>query len=264
MSMSSRFTPLQLIDTHAHLTSPELLPHLDALVERAKAAHLKHIVNICTDPVSLREGLLLEERVPWIRNAGATTPHDVEKEGEECFPVFEQAAQEGKLIAVGETGLDYYYEHSNREMQKKFLVRYLQLALQCKLPVIFHCRDAFADLFSIADREIGSKIPAILHCFTGTTEEAKAVVARGWMISFSGILTFKKSEELRQTARQIPLEHLLIETDAPYLAPQSKRGKTNESSFIAETANCLASLKEISLEEMAHISSENASRVFSF
>jgi TatD DNase family protein len=255
---------LQLIDTHAHLTSPALVSDLDALIERAKAAYLQHIVNICTDPVSLREGLLLEEKVPWIRNAGATTPHDVEKDGEECFPIFEQAARDGKLIAVGETGLDYFYEHSNREVQQKFLVRYLQLALELKLPVIFHCREAFADLFAIADREIGTNIPAILHCFTGTLEEAKAVVARGWMISFSGILTFKKSEELRQTARQMPLENLFIETDAPYLAPQSKRGQTNESSFIAETATCLASLKGISLEEMARISTENASRIFSF
>ncbi len=255
---------MKLIDTHAHLTSPELLPNVDALVERAKLAHLEHIVNICTDPISLKEGLLLEERVPWIRNAGATTPHDVEKEGEECFPLFEQAARAGKLIAIGETGLDYYYEHSNREMQQKFLALYLQLALELKLPVIFHCREAFSDLFSIADRVIGKNIPAILHCFTGTTEEALAVVERGWMISFSGILTFKKSEELRKTARLVPLKHLFIETDAPYLAPQTKRGKTNEPSFIAETATALATLKNISLEEMAQISSENARRIFSF
>lgn len=252
---------MQLIDTHAHLTSPSLLPDVEALVERAKAAQLKHIVNICTDSVSLKEGLLLEERHPWICNAGATTPHDVEKEGEEYFSDFEKAAHAKKLIAVGETGLDYHYEHSSRAIQKKFLVRYLHLAHDCNLPVIFHCRDAFDDLFTIADRE-AKGIRAVLHCFTGTLEEAKKGVDRGWMISFSGIITFKKSVELRETAKALPLEHLLIETDSPYLAPQSKRGQTNEPSFIVEIAECLAALKGISMEQLARISFENANRTF--
>jgi len=256
--MSSSFT-----DTHAHLTSETLLPDLEGILKRAKAAGLEHIVNICTDPASLQEGLLLEKKHPWIRNAGATTPHDVEKEGEACFSLFEQAALSGQLIAIGETGLDYHYEHSSRALQQEFLVRYLDLAKRADLPVIFHCRDAFADLFAIADREAKS-IPAVLHCFTGNKEEAKQAIERGWMISLSGILTFKKSEELRTAIQDIPLEHLFIETDAPYLAPQNKRGQTNEPSFIAETAVCLARIKGVSLERIAEITLQNAQRFFSF
>ena len=248
---------MKLIDTHAHLTSQEVLPHLEGILQRAQAVGICRILNICTDPKSLEEGLALEKRVPWIRNAGATTPHDVEKEGEGCFGAFAKAAYEGKLVAIGETGLDYYYEHSNRSLQQEFLKRYLHLATECKLPVIFHCRDAFDDLFAIVDQ---SKFPnrAILHCFTGTKEDARKAVERGWMISFSGILTFRKSEALREVAQQVPLEHLLIETDTPYLAPQSQRGKMNEPSFIVETAKHLAALKGISLEQLAEITKENA------
>lgn len=254
---------MQLIDTHAHLTSKTLLPALGSILARARESHLDRIVNICTDPESLREGLLLAENEPWISNAGATTPHDVEKEGESCFPLFEQAARTGKLVAVGETGLDYHYEHSNRKVQQQFLVRYLHLALACKLPVIFHCRDAFSDLFQIADEEARG-LSAILHCFTGTEEEAMEAVRRGWMVSFSGIITFKKSEALRRAAALVPLENLLIETDAPYLAPQSRRGETNEPAFIAETAKCLAELKGVSLQEMANLTAQNARRIFRF
>ena len=165
------------------------------------------------------------------------------------------------LCAIGETGLDYYYEHSNRCLQQEFLIRYLRLATECQLPVIFHCRDAFADLFAIADREkLGSR--AILHCFTGTAQEAKEVVKRGWMISFSGIVTFRKSEALRETAKSIPLEHLLIETDTPYLAPQSHRGQMNEPSFVVETAACLAALQGISLEALSEVLKNNVQRLF--
>lgn len=254
---------LRLIDTHAHLTSQALLSSLDEILLRAKAAHLQRIVNICTDPSSLRAGLLLQEKESWISNAGATTPHDVEKEGESCFSLFEKAALDGKLIAIGETGLDYHYEHSNRKTQQEFLVRYLLLALQCNLPVIFHCREAFSDLFAIADRE-AKGISAILHCFTGTLEEAKQALDRGWMISFSGILTFKKSAELRAVAAQIPMESLLIETDSPYLAPQSRRGEINEPAFIYETAKCLAELQGVSSEKMADITAQNAERIFCY
>ena len=249
------------IDTHAHLTSEEVLPQLDAFLKRAQAVGISQIINICTDPKSLQEGLILQERVPWIRNTGATTPHDVEKEGKSAFGAFEKAARGGKLIAIGETGLDYYYEHSNRCLQQEFLIRYLRLATECQLPVIFHCRDAFADLFAIADREkLGSR--AILHCFTGTAQEAKEVVKRGWMISFSGIVTFRKSEALRETAKSIPLEHLLIETDTPYLAPQSHRGQMNEPSFVVETAACLAALQGISLEALSEVLKNNVQRLF--
>lgn len=250
------------IDSHAHLTSPDVLPHIDPILHRAKIAGVSHILNICTDTETLRQGILLASKHPHIRNAGATTPHDVASEGESAFPLFEAAAREGKLAAVGETGLDYHYDYSPKALQQTFLKRYLHLAASARLPVIFHCREAFPDLFAIADAEYSG--PAILHCFTGTPSEAEQVLERGWYLSLSGIVTFKKSESLREAAKLVPLSQLLIETDTPYLAPQSRRGKPNEPAFIPETAACIAQAKGLTVDEVARASSENAKKLFRF
>ena len=178
------------------------------------------------------------------------------------FPLVAKSAREGKLVAIGETGLDYHYEHSPRELQKEHLLRYAALAKECGLPLIFHCREAFADLFSFVDAAYGEG-PALLHCFTGSEEEARGVIERGWLLSLSGIVTYKRSEELRAVAREVPLSHLVIETDSPYLAPQSKRGKTNEPAYIGETAALIALVKGIAVEEVIEATRENAIRFFS-
>ncbi len=175
----------------------------------------------------------------------------------------EKKAHEGKLVAIGETGLDYHYQHSPIFTQKAYLVRYFALALAAKLPIIFHCRDAFKDLFELSDHHYQGR-PAVLHCFTGTLEEAKACLERGWMISISGIITFKKSALLREVAAYVPLDRLFIETDTPYLAPETKRGKANEPSFIDETAKALAQVKGISIEQVAEATARNAAQFFSF
>lgn len=254
-----------LTDSHAHLTNADLFEQIDPILERALQAGVHSIVNICTDLLSLKRGLELSHRFPWIHQAAATTPHDVAKEGEEVFEEMAAAARQGKLKAVGETGLDYHYEHSPREVQKKFLRKYLQLALECHLPVIIHCREAFKDLFEILDADYqinGKYAPGVLHCFTGTIKEAEEVIKRGWMLSLSGIVTFKKSLELQEVAREVPLGNLLIETDAPYLAPQTRRGKPNEPAFLVETATFLADLKKISFEELARATTQNANQLF--
>jgi TatD DNase family protein len=249
------------IDSHAHLTSSQVADHVEEVLQRAQQHQVKKIVNICTDKTSLEKGLLLSKRHPWVYNAAATTPHDVEKDGEAFFPVVEKEA--GRLVALGETGLDYYYEHSNREVQQAFLIRYFQLAIDKKLPLIFHCRDAFQDLFALADLHYkGQK--AVLHCFTGTVDEAKGCLDRGWMVSFSGIITFKKSEKLREVVAYLPLDRMLIETDTPYLAPESKRGKLNEPGYIGETAAVASALKKIDVAALAHATTENAAAFFSF
>lgn len=255
--------PKTYVDTHAHLTSDAILPDVEGVLNRAKAAGLAKIVNICTDQKSLDEGLKLHEKHPWVYNTAATTPHDVEEEGESFFPSVEKAAAERKLVAIGETGLDYFYEHSDKKTQQAFLLRYFALALKTKLPLIFHCRDAFADLFAMADENYHGA-PAVLHCFTGTKEEAKGVLERNWCLSLSGIVTFKKSESLREVAKYVPLDRLFIETDSPYLAPQSQRGKQNEPAFLPETAQFIAEVKGVSLDTLLKACEENATRFFSF
>lgn len=256
---------VQLIDSHAHLTRSDTLYGIEALLERAQQAGVKQIVNICTDLETLNLGLELSQKYPWIYNVAATTPHDVEKEGEVVFPVIAEHARKGHLVAIGETGLDYHYQHSSSSAQKNFLRRYLQLALECRLPVVIHCRDAFKDFFEILDVEYkqnGRLAPGVLHCFTGTLAEAEQVIERGWFLSLSGIVTFKKSEELRGVAKMVPLNQLLIETDTPYLAPQSKRGQPNEPAYLVETAQLIAQIKGISLNELASATQKNTCQLF--
>ncbi|OGN56692.1 MAG: hydrolase TatD [Chlamydiae bacterium RIFCSPHIGHO2_12_FULL_44_59] len=253
---------MNLFDSHAHLSSAAVLPEIAVIMERARKAHVTNILNICTDPKTLEEGLALEMRFSEIKNAGATPPHDVEEEGEEAFFIFQKAVEENKLVAVGETGLDYHYQNLDREVQKRFFIRYLHLAAHFRLPVIFHCREAFLDLFAIADQEYPKGAPAILHCFTGSLEEAEKVLHRGWHLSLSGIVTFKKSEELREVAKIVPLNQLLVETDTPYLAPQGYRGKQNEPAFLQETLLCIADMKGLSMEEVTANTHRNASSLF--
>lgn len=251
-----------MIDSHAHLTSDELYPEIKDIVKRAHKNGLEKIINICTDLKTLERGIALHKEYPWVYNAGSTTPHDVESEGEKYFSHFSDAAKKGLLVAIGETGLDYHYQHSPREKQQEFFIRYIKLALENDLPLIIHCRDAFDDFFKIIDRFYPKKRRGVLHCFTGTMEDAKKLIEREWLISFSGILTFKKSYELREIAKKTPLENILIETDAPYLAPQSMRGKKNEPSFILETAHMITELKSLPLKEVLEKTTQNADALF--
>lgn len=252
---------MQFFDSHAHLTCPELAKDADALVKRAQAAQVTRILNICTDAESLRLGKELAERSPQIQLAAATTPHDVAEEGEALFETMAAAGRSGVLAAIGETGLDYFYTHSPKELQQAFLRRYLRLALDCRLPVIIHCREAFEDLCLLLDEEyrIGGEYgPGILHCFTGTLAEAKQLLDRGFFLSLSGIVTYKKSEALREVAAYVPLDRLLIETDAPYLAPQTRRGHSNEPGFLPETCARIAQVKNRPVEEVASATFSNA------
>lgn len=254
-----------MIDSHAHLTSSPLYHDIDGVLKRAQATGIKKIINICTDSDSVRKGLEIAEKHSWVFNAAAAHPHDVEKEGEELFPFIEKCAKERSIVAVGETGLDYHYTHSSREIQQQYLRKHLRLALSCQLPVIIHCREAFSDFFTILDEEymVNQKhAPGVLHCFTGTISEAEEVIKRDWYLSISGIITFKKSVELREVARIVPLDRLLIETDAPYLAPQSHRGKQNEPAYLIETASVIAAIKGITLAELGKMTAENTERLF--
>ena len=251
-----------MIDSHAHITADGPYEDLEGILSRAKNVGIEAIVNICTDKTTLERGVEAAKKYKYIYNTGATTPHDAKSEGKLNFPVFENAARNGQLVAIGETGLDYFYEHSAKEEQQKLLKRYFNLAKECNLPVVIHCRDAFEDLFSIAKNDF-PKGKALLHCFTGTLDEAMQAIEMGWLISFSGIVTFKKSVELRKVLEEIPLNKIIIETDTPYLAPESKRGKANEPSFIKEIAQMISNVKKVSFEKVCESTVKNTKAFFS-
>lgn len=256
---------MDLFDSHAHLTGTDLREIAPALVQRARDAGVTRIANICTDVDSLESGLKLKLQCPDVINIAATTPHDVAEKGYREFDFMAEAARRGQLAAVGETGLDYYYEHSPRALQQEFLRKYLHLALECHLPVVIHCRDAFSDFFQILDAEYqtdGRHAPGILHCFTGSMLEAEQVLQRGFYLSLSGIVTYKNSDLLRAVARQVPLEQLLIETDAPFLAPQTRRGKRNEPAYLIETCAVIAQVKGIAVEDVAAATFANACKIY--
>jgi TatD DNase family protein len=252
-----------LIDSHAHLTGERALISEEEL-QRAHAAGVEMIINICTDAYSLQRGLELAKRSrpPCIITACATTPHDVAKEGDLFFPEVEACANKKLLQAIGETGLDYHYMHSPKDVQQTFLRKYLRLARSCSLPVVIHCRDAFEDFCAIWDEEQDGTLAGVLHCFTGTMQEAEKVLQRGMYVSISGIVTFEKSTALQAIVQAIPLDRLLIETDAPYLAPQPFRGKKNEPAYLVETAKYIAKLRSISLEELAASTTQNVKQLF--
>ena len=250
-----------MIDSHAHLTSDELYEELNAIMQRSQAAGVEAVINICTDKITLERGIEAKKRFSNLYNVGSTTPHDAHTLGDEEFVLFEKAAREGHLVGVGETGLDYFYKELDRDKQKRLMVRYFELALECDLPVVIHCRDAFDDLFEIADCDYKSD-RLLLHCFTGEYKDAKRALDRGWRISFSGIVTFKKSEALREVVKEVPLDRLFVETDAPYLAPQSKRGKRCEPAFCVETAEVIAKVKETTLERVKKTTMDNTKVFF--
>ena len=238
------------IDTHAHLTFDVLANDIEGVLGRAQNAKVSKIINVCTNEKELEQGILWKKKIPWLYNAAATTPHDVAKE--QFFP------QTDTLVAIGEIGLDYYYMHSPKNLQQEYFKKSLELARKANLPVIIHCRDAFDDLFDIMDKNTAG----VLHCFTGSIKDAEKALERGLFISFSGIITFKNSQSLRDIAKIVPLEFCLIETDAPYLAPQIKRGKINEPAYVIEVAKTLAHIHGVSIEKIAEITTQNAQNLF--
>ncbi len=249
-----------MIDTHAHITNHTLYDSVNQYLFDAEKAGIKKIFNIATDAETLSRGLELKSRWPMIENIAATTPHDAKKEDLFFFSV-EKALKANQLIAVGETGLDYHYYRDTQEEQKHCLHRYIQLAILYNKPLVIHCREAFSDLFKILDAYPDCK-KVIIHCFTGNLEEAENCLSRGFFLSFSGIVTFKKSVELQKICAEIPMDQLLIETDSPYLAPQSKRGQVNRPAWIEEVYAFIAHLKGVSLDRLVSQIEKNVGTIF--
>ena len=207
--------------------------------------------------------LPLAEAHERIVAAAGVHPHEASKAEERHFDQLRELARHSKFVAIGEIGLDYHYDHSPRDVQMQVLVRQLKLAQQLKLPVIIHCRDAWADLRKVIRVEAqGLSRGGILHCFSGTRDDALELMDFGFLVSFAGNLTFKKAENLRAVAREIPIDRLLTETDSPYLAPVPYRGKRNEPAYVCEVTRALATLHNMAEEAMGEQVARNFVRFF--
>jgi len=252
-----------LVDSHCHLDFPEFAPELDAVVQRAADAGVKVCVSIGTTLVKFPQVEAVAEKFPNVWCSVGIHPHEAEKELlSDSAPLLERA-KHPKVVAIGETGLDYYYEHSPRAEQQQNFRAHIAASRETGLPLVVHTRDAEDDTIAILREEMGKgAFPGLIHCFTGTKKLADAALELGFCISVSGIATFKKSDELRAVLKEVPLDRLLVETDAPYLAPMPYRGKRNEPAFVKNTAAVLAELKGVSAEEMASRTTENFFRLF--
>lgn len=252
-----------LIDTHCHLDFPDFAEDLASYIARAEAAGVTRMVTISTRVSRFGAYAALAERFPSVWCTVGTHPHGAHEELDVTPDQLAKLAEHPRCVAIGEAGLDYHYDKSPREAQAKGLRSHIAAARMTQLPLVIHSRQADDDMIAILREEMGKgAFPAILHCFTAGPELARVGVELGLYVSFSGILTFKTSEELRAIARDVPLNRLLVETDAPYLAPVPFRGKRNEPSYVVETAKTLAQVKGVSFDEIARITTENARRCY--
>jgi len=257
---------LHIIDSHAHLEFAQFDADRETMLDRARAAGVETILAIGsgTSPAErLDAAIPFAERHDWIYATVGVHPHDASAATEEHFARLDELARHPRVIGWGEMGLDYYYDHSPRDVQKHVFRRQLAQARAAKLPVIIHCRDAWADCLEILEQEWRSAgIGGIFHCFTGTIEEARRGLDMGFLVSFAGNVSYPKNRQIRDVAREIPLDRMLTETDSPFLAPQGRRGKRNEPAFVVEVAQTLANVRDLAAEEVAAATAANFRRLF--
>ena len=260
----SEQTRLGLIDSHAHIQGPEYASELEAVVKRAREAGVEKIVVVggAGDLSSNQAAVgLAETHSPLYATVGMH-PHDAKDVGEDEFEQLQALTAKPEVIAVGETGLDFYYDHSPRELQRNVFARFIRMARETQLPLVVHERDAFRDCRELLRSESGGEVRGVIHCFTGTYEAAREYLDLGFYLSFTGIITFKNARPLREVVRELPLERILVETDSPYLTPVPHRGKRNEPAYVRLVAEAVAQIKGITLEEVARTTSENVRALF--
>jgi TatD DNase family protein len=256
---------MELIDSHAHIDFPQFAEDREAMLERAKAAGVTTLVAIGTGPgpEKLDAALPYAEQHDWIYTTVGVHPHEAKEVTQSHLDELARLAKHPKVIAWGEIGLDYYYDHSPRDVQAKVFSEQMVLSKAAKKPIVIHCRDAWPDCMKMLEEEWApTGLGGILHCFSSSLEDARRGIDIGFMISFAGNSTFPKAQNLRDIAKALPLKNILIETDAPYLAPVPYRGKRNEPAYVAEVAKMLASVRNLSTEEAAAATAENFRRFF--
>ncbi|PYV08843.1 MAG: TatD family deoxyribonuclease [Acidobacteria bacterium] len=254
-----------MLDSHAHLDHSDFDADRDAVIMRARAAGLQYLLSIGggDGPDHMDEALSIAKRYEWIYATVGVHPHEARQAEDRHFDMLRSAVGDPKVVAIGEIGLDYHYDHSPRDVQKRVLIRQLELAREVKLPIVIHCREAWSDLRQIiGEHWARAGFGGFLHCFSGSREDAVAFLDWGFLLSFAGNLTFKKAEPLRAVAREVPVDRLLSETDSPYLAPAPYRGKRNEPAYVLEVTRELASLHNLSEEDMGRQAVANFARLF--
>jgi TatD DNase family protein len=252
-----------LVDSHCHLDFPDFASELDAVVARARVAGLGRMVTVSTRVKKHAQVLAVAETFPDVFCSVGTHPHNAQEETDIDAAKLIALSQHPKVVAIGEAGLDYHYDKSPRDLQAKSFREHIAAARATRLPLVIHSRDCDDDMATILTEEMGKgAFPAVLHCFTGGRDLAFKAIDLGLCISFTGILTFKNSNALRDIAKDLPAERILVETDAPYLAPGPYRGKRNEPSYVVETARVLAETRGVSADEIARQTTENFFRLF--
>ncbi len=256
--------PLEFFDTHAHLDADAFATDVDDVVAAAAQAGVRHILTIGIDLATSRSAVELAQRLPGVYAVVGIQPNYAAEMKPGDFDQIVSLLQQPRVVGIGETGLDRYWDHAPIEVQAELFDLHLDLAAKTGLPFVVHCREAEADVVGQLRNafERHGQLRGVMHSFCGDQRTADACLEMGMHISFAGMLTYRRNEELRAVAKTIPLDRLLIETDAPYLAPQPRRGKRNEPAFVTMTAECLAEVHALPLDQIAAATTENAKRLF--
>ena len=249
------------IDSHAHINFNRFDEDRDEVIQRAKNCGIDYILNIGIDLSTSKQSIKLAEKYELIYATVGVHPHDAGKVKPEHWQQFEKMLEHPKVVAIGEIGLDFYRNYSPRDVQHKVLQRQLQLAVDTNMPIIVHTRNAWPDILSIFEGEYRGKLAGVFHCFSGEEEHARRVLDLGFYISFTGVVTFKKSQAL-EIAKKIPLNRILLETDCPFMAPMPFRGKRCEPAYIPFIAEKIAEVRAVDEQELARQTSENVKELF--
>jgi TatD DNase family protein len=257
--------PVDLIDSHAHVDMAEFASDRDAMLGRARAAGVGTLLAIGNGPAIDKLGAAVPyaEQYDWIYASAGIHPHEAKHATEAHYEELERLARHPRVIAWGEIGLDFHYDLSPRDVQVRVFRRQLEQAGAAKLPIIIHCREAWPDCLTILEEQWrGTALGGIFHCFSGTIEQARHGIEMGFLMSFAGNVTYPKAQNLRDVARQAPLDRLLVETDSPFLAPQPHRGKRNEPAYVVEVAQTIANVRNLATTDIAQTTAENFRRFF--
>ncbi|MFH0985239.1 MAG: TatD family hydrolase [Candidatus Omnitrophota bacterium] len=253
---------MNLTDTHVHLHFPQYDADRREVIERAVRGGVSSFLNIGTDLENSRKAIAVAEGYPEVYAAIGYHPHETKTASAEDLAALEKLLTHPKVVAIGEVGLDYFHDHSPRDVQAQLLQTFLGWYEKYQKPIIIHCRDAYEDLLNILKTHTQLAYRGTLHCYSSDAATMKKYLDLGFYIAFGGALTYKKNDPLREACAACPKDHLLLETDGPYLAPQSVRGKRNEPLYMIETAECAAQLHGVTVEELAELTTTNAKRLF--